>query len=385
MFEQLKQVEHTPAYVYNEEGLRKRCELINARYKKAGVKQLFPLKCNSFTGALQIINEYVDGFAASSLYEVRLARDIAGAGKPVHVTTPGLRYDEFDEIQKYADGASFNSISQWLKNKPKMRKGFSAGLRINPKISFVDDERYDPCRRASKLGVPVEHLMQASRDELEGISGFHIHVNCDSSQLDYIDETVQSLCEQVPDFIKASRWANLGGGHHITEQTNTKPLEAAVERLKSINPSIEVSVEPGAALVATNCHLVAAVTDMFEVDGTKVAVLDTSVNHMPEVFEYQYKPDIVEESETGAHAYSLVGSTCLAGDSFGVYRFEAPLEVGSRVIFENTGAYTHVKAHMFNGVNMPSIYVHNFQTGLLLRKQYSYDDFLNHQGGLLSR
>jgi carboxynorspermidine decarboxylase len=58
---------------------------------------------------------------------------------------------------------------------------------------------------------------------------------------------------------------------------------------------------------------------------------------MPEVFEYQYKPEVAQESEEGKYSYILAGATCLAGDVFGEYRFDTPLKIGSRIVFEKHG------------------------------------------------
>ena len=106
-----------------------------------------------------------------------------------------------------------------------------------------------------------------------------------------------------------------------------------------------------------------------------VAVLDTTVNHMPEVFEYGYEPDVEGHSACGRFTYILAGCTCLAGDVFGEYAFHTPLDIGSRVVFTEMGAYTTVKAHMFNGVNLPSVYALRDDGLLELRRAYEYQDF----------
>ena len=69
-----------------------------------------------------------------------------------------------------------------------------------------------------------------------------------------------------------------------------------------------------------------------------------------------------------------------AGDLFGEYAFYERLEVGSRVVFPNVGAYSLVKAHMFNGVNLPSIYALTEQNELILIKQFTYEDFASRVG-----
>ena len=61
-----------------------------------------------------------------------------------------------------------------------------------------------------------------------------------------------------------------------------------------------------------------------------IAVLDTTINHAPEVFDYQLQPDDVGHDLAHRHPYLLAGATCLAGDLFGEYRSVRPLQIGSR-------------------------------------------------------
>ena len=140
-------------------------------------------------------------------------------------------------------------------------------------------------------------------------------------------------------------------------------------------------MEPGAAVVRKCGSLVASVVDLFESDEHEVAVLDTSVNHMPEVFEYQFQPDVLGHREGAAHHYLLVGSTCLAGDLFGEYQFDEPLRIGSRLVFCDMGSYTLVKAHCFNGIPLPNVYSIGSSGMHTLQQTFSYNDFKLRQGG----
>ena len=101
---------------------------------------------------------------------------------------------------------------------------------------------------------------------------------------------------------------------------------------------------------------------------------------MPEVFEYQYAPDVLGHRDDAPHRYILAGCSCLAGDVFGEYAFEEELGVGSRVVFENVGAYTTVKWHTFNGINLPTIYALTEQGELELKKQFTYEDYASRWG-----
>jgi carboxynorspermidine decarboxylase len=143
---------------------------------------------------------------------------------------------------------------------------------------------------------------------------------------------------------------------------------------------VEVFLEPGAGIVNAAGYLIASIIDVFTSDGKSIAVLDSTVNHLPEVFEYQFEPDVVEHIDDAAHEYILVGCSCLAGDIFGEYSFNEPLEVGTRLTFKNVGAYSLAKAHMFNGINLPSIYMMGESGSPKLLKEFTFDDFASRCG-----
>jgi carboxynorspermidine decarboxylase len=170
------------------------------------------------------------------------------------------------------------------------------------------------------------------------------------------------------------QWVNLGGGYLLDETDSLEPLCETIRFLRS-RYGLEVFVEPGAALARAAGQIVSTVLDVFESGGKKVAVLDTTVNHMPEVFEYGFEPDVLGHDDGADHEYLLAGCTCLAGDLFGLYQFHEPLEAGSQVVFNNAGAYTLPKAHMFNGVNLPTIYAVSESGDLVLKKRFTYAEY----------
>jgi carboxynorspermidine decarboxylase len=188
------------------------------------------------------------------------------------------------------------------------------------------------------------------------------------------------IVEALPDLLASAKWVNLGGGYLFDEARNLESLWRAVEILK-YQYHCNVFFEPGAGLVRKTAFLVATVVDLFRSGGRDVAVLDSTVNHWPEVFEYQFEPDVVGHVEGGSYEYVLAGSSCLAGDLFGEYSFAAPLGVGSRIVFANAGAYSLVKAHYFNGINLPTMYTLTEGGELILKKRFTYEDFLTRCGG----
>ena len=371
----------TPAFVYDEGAILK---AINNALRLIGkrCKLLFPLKSLAITDALSLIATEVDGFSASSLFEAKLARTVLGNQKLVHITTPGFRPDEIPIISELCDYISFNSLSQWERYHKKVSSKTSCGLRINPELAFIKDDRYNPCRKDSKLGVPICKLSEISNDgykPLHEVNGLHFHTNCESTDFGQLFQTVLHIDAYLPRLLGQVGWVNLGGGYLFEEGQNCDKLIEAIALLRD-KYDVEVFIEPGKAIVGGAGYIVSSVIDMFENDGQTIAILDTSVNHMPEVFEYGYRPAVMQESRNGKYMYTLAGATCLAGDLFGEYRFDEPLEIGSRITFLDMGSYTLVKAHMFNGVNLPTIYAWTQDGKLELKKQFDYEDYKSRWG-----
>ena len=371
----LKNIE-TPAFIYDEVEIERLLDLGNRVREQSSCKVLFSLKPFSFYDALAKMAPRLDGFAVSSLFEARLASQIIGSGS-VHITTPGIRSDETADIGTICNFISFNSLPQWDMYHEELKIHLSCGLRVNPQLSFVDDQRYDPCRPYSKLGVPLADLVTvATRDpeRLSGVEGIHVHSNCESTNFTELLATVTHLHDYLGNLLQRVKWINLGGGYLLDDSEDLTPFYEAVEFLRA-NYGLQVFIEPGSAFIQSAGYIVSTVLDVYQSGDAKIAVLDTTVNHMPEVFEYGYEPDVIGHDDDAAFEYILAGCTCLAGDVFGVYGFDRPLKVGGRIIFYNVGAYTLSKAHMFNGVNLPAIYALTEAGDLVLKQRFTYADF----------
>ncbi len=345
----------TPSFVCHVDDLKCTAARIREAARNADCTLLYSVKANALPGVLSAITPFIDGFGVSSLAEARAARTALGDSGRLHLCTVAVPPPDAQELADICDYVTFNSLSQLQRWGPTFTGRASIGLRVNPGHSFLDDHRYDPCRPHTKLGVPLDDLA-ASADRIAPlIDGLHIHSNCDSTNLGELLETIQVLDSRLGHVLSQVKWVNLGGGYLFDEGANLDPLREAASLLRDRHGA-EVIIEPGAAFVRDSGFLVTSVLDLFESDGKEVAVLDTTVNHMPEVFEYQFRPDVLGHRDTGAHEYVLAGMSCLAGDIFGDYRFDDPLEFGSRIIFSNAGAYTIVKANTFNGIPLPTIY-----------------------------
>ena len=364
----------TPALIYDERKLHYLMDCVLEAQQRSGCRLLYAVKAAAFSDVLEFLNARIDGFAVSSLFEARLIRNLFAEAE-IHFTAPGIRSDQASELSELCDFVSLNSGTQVERLGIAFGRRSSIGIRINTRISSVDDHRYDPCKVSSKLGIPIEEVtdvLACSPVELEGL---HFHTNADSTDFGELLANVEALVSAIPNS-RSFKWVNLGGGY-LFEDAPLEPLVHAADLIRS-RLGAEVFVEPGAGLVRSAGFLIATVLDIFKVDGSRVVVLDTTVNHMPEVFEFSYKPDVIGQVEAGSFECILAGSTCLSGDIFGTFRFADPLEIGSRVVFEEAGAYTLAKAHRFNGVNLPEIGLLTEDGRYISRKVYSYLDFTSY-------
>ncbi len=371
---QLKQeLPSTPAFVLDRRSVRAGFRQLQALKDESGCKVLYSIKSLPLSVVLQWGKPYLDGFSVSSLFEARLADEILAGQGSLHLTTPGLQAAQMPDLSRLCQFISFNSLSQYRSLASHLDKRCSAGIRVNPKLSLAGDCRYDPCRRHSKLGAGLHELNRKSLPA--AIEGIHFHTVFACKSFAPLLQTVQYIQDRLSELWPDLKWLNLGGGYLFNEIEDKSGFIRLVKRLRQ-ELNLEIYIEPGNALINAAGYLVASVIDVFSSDGKDIAVLDTSVNHNPEVFEYQIRPQLCEHTDTGGHRTILAGCTCLAGDLFGEYRFKNRLRPGDRLVFSQVGAYSLVKANRFNGHNLPDIY--SYETGRFdLLKQYTYQDYRN--------
>ena len=273
----------TPAFVIDESSIIRALRGAARLRDEQGFKLLYALKPLTLEFVLELMKPWVDGFATSSLFESRLARDVLGEQGIVHVTTPGFRPADMPELNQICDTAALNSLSQLRRFASLFEGSDRLGLRINPQLSLVDDPRYDPCRPGSKLGVPLDRLQDAwqRRPELfDPVRGLQFHTNCDSHRFEPLYRTVVHLHEKLADLLSRLRWINLGGGYLFDAKDQTDYLARSVRFLMDQH-GLDVYIEPGAALVRQAGFIVASVIDLFKSGRKSIAVLDTTVNHVP--------------------------------------------------------------------------------------------------------
>ena len=362
----------SPCYVLEESRLIYNLETLTKVQKEGNVKIICALKGFSFWKTFPLVSQYLSGATASSLNELLLASQ--KMGKEVHVCAPAYRTDEIECILNHATHITFNSFSQWnLFKNQTLKKKVSAGIRINPEFSTVDVDLYNPAGRYSRLGVTKAEFKP---ELLDGIEGLHFHALCEQNA-DALEAVLQKVEENFGEWIPKMKWVNFGGGHHITRMDyDIQKLVCILKKFHQKYPGVEIIMEPGEAIGWQTGELVSSVLDIVhnEID---IAILDVSVSaHMPDCLEMPYRPAVLGGDMIGIkpYKYRLAGNSCLAGDIAGDYSFDAPLKVGSRIVFLDMIHYTMVKTTFFNGVKHPSIGIWK-DNKFHLAREFGYEAF----------
>lgn len=327
----------TPYYLIDKAKLLRNMEIIANLRERSGAKALLALKCFATWSVFDLMSQYMDGTTSSSLYEVKLGREKFGG--ETHAYSVAYADDEIDEVLEQADKIIFNSAGQLARfGERAVARNVVRGLRVNPGISSSDFTLADPARPFSRLGEWENERIEAV---IGDVSGFMIHNNCENTDFGLFDSLLSQVEERFGHFLQRLDWVSLGGGIHFTGEGY--PLDALADRLKAFSDrfGVQVYLEPGEAAITKSTTLEVSVLDTLY-NGKHLAIVDSSVEaHMLDLLIYRLSAKM--KPNTGSHQFMVCGKSCLAGDIFGEFSFEAPLKVGDRLSIEDAAGYTMVK------------------------------------------
>ena len=364
----------TPVYVVDELALRRNLEILSGVQRRTGCHILLAQKAFSLFYAYPLIGRYLAGTTASGLFEARLAHEEM-PGRENHVYSPAYTPAEMAELVAICDHISFNSLAQLEAHRPLWQGSrASVGLRVNPEHSTQEGHAiYDPCAPGSRLGI---RRCDMPAQLPNGVEGLHFHTLCEQDAAPLV-ETFAAFEQAFGEYLPQLRWLNLGGGHHITRPGyDLAALEGLILSIRE-KYGLEVYLEPGEAIALNAGTLITTVLDIVPGE-TPVLILDASAAcHMPDVLEMPYRPPLHGAGLPGEKPYTcrLAARTCLAGDVIGDYSFDAPPQVGDRLVFGDMAIYTMVKNNTFNGMPLPDIAWRDAEGGCRVIRRFGYEDF----------
>lgn len=371
-----------PAYILEEEKLRKNLTLISTVAKEAGVEIILAFKAFALWKTFPIFREYINATTASSLNEVYLAYKEFGVS--AHTYSPAYSEYEFDDIARMSSHITFNSMAQYERFHTRahyINKDLHIGLRINPQYSEIDTALYNPCAPGTRFGIRNTTLPQILPQD---ISGFHCHCHCESGA-DVFERSLAHIEEKFSPWFKQIKWINFGGGHLMTRKGyDINLLIKTLRGFRKRYPWLKVILEPGSAFAWQTGPLVAHVIDITEDADIKTVILDVSFTcHMPDCLEMPYWPKVCGaqctegEYKHAQYSYRLGGNSCLSGDWMQSWQFDHELQIGETIIFEDMLHYTTVKTNSFNGISHPDIALLHIDGSLEYLRKFTYEDYRN--------
>ena len=360
----------TPYYLIYESKLLKNLKIIERIKKSSGAKFVLALKCFSTWGVFPLLSKYLDGTTSSSLYEARLGYE--KFKKEVHAYSVAYSPDEIKQVKRYADKIIFNSVSQLIMFS-RHTGNAEIGLRINPGVSFSCFDLANPARRYSRLGVTNKNALLKIAPLLDGVM---FHFNCENNNFENFSSNIDFISRKYGDLLRRLKWVSFGGGIYVTKQGY--PVDKFCKKIKEFSGrfSVQVYFEPGEAVITQSAELVTKILDIVH-NGIDVAIVDSSVEaHMLDLLTYRLSAKIKSE-DNGRFKYQIAGRSCLAGDVFGTYRFNARLKIGDILRINDAAGYTMVKKNWFNGLTMPSIVVKRLNGTIDVIRNFEYKDFVS--------
>ena len=370
----------TPCYVIDEAKIEENCKILKAVMDETGSKILLAQKAFSGFYFYPLIGEYLAGATASGLFEAKLGAE--EMKKENHIFSPAYKDEDMEEITGICDHIIFNSVNQLKKYKKYcVDKGVSIGIRINPEFSTQEGhEIYDPCASGSRLGITLDTLENAIKEEsslLDGVDGLHFHTLCEQGA-EPLRDTLEVVYKNFGKYLKTMKWLNFGGGHHITrEDYNRELLIKCIKEAKALF-DVEVYLEPGEAVALNAGYSVTTILDKTVSGDITNLILDISAAcHMPDVIEMPYRPPLFTSGEANEkkYTYRLGSCTCLAGDIIGDFSFDDEKNIGDMLIFGDMAIYSFVKNNTFNGMPLPDLAVLKKDGKVENIKSFGYGDF----------
>lgn len=371
LFEKLNELP-SPCHVIDIDKVKRNINTLELLREKTNLILLFAIKGFSNPEILKYFISRFDGISASGLWEARLGKELFGL--PIHTFSPAYQAKNFSSICCCSDYIIFNSINQWERfGKIALSQNISCGVRINPEYSEVEKYAINPCHYASRFGV---HPCDLKKINISQIEGLHFHTMCEQYSKTFLN-TLDIIEKDFAQYLHQVKWLNIGGGQFFCD--TEYQLQDAICAINKIHSKYDLKIiaEPCETIMSETGYFIATVTDIVY-NNMYTAILDASaICHLPDIVYSPYRCNVLNAAVANEkkHTYRLAGSTCYAGDIFGDYSFDLPLEVGTKLVFLDTAPYSMVKSNIFNGVPLPA-YV-SLKNGdiFTIEKQYDYNVF----------
>lgn len=374
----------TPLYVYSKRQIIDNFQSFNATLKASGKEHYvsYAVKANSNMELLRLLAE--EGSGADVVSAGELLAALAAGFSPDKITFDGPgKTDEEIELALRAGIHAFNvesteelSVINALAEKLGVRAKVS--IRVNPDVNARSHPYISTGLKENKFGIDLEHAREpfvyaAGHPALE-VVGIHVHIGSQITSLDPFIKAARSIVK----FVNALRvktgivleHLNFGGGQGIhyrnvvrhpllppdEQGDESEYVPSLSEFVGAVLPildqtGLKIIFEPGRAIVANACALVAKVLYTKSNSVKNFVITDTGMTELIRPCLYDAYHQVVPlrlHPKRGTIYADVVGPICETSDFLAQNRQLRELGRGDRIAVLCAGAYGYTLASNYN-------------------------------------
>jgi diaminopimelate decarboxylase len=384
----------TPAYVFDEDGLRDRArEYVSAfTGRHPGSRVCFAVKAFPSASIIQVLAQ--EGLGCDIVGAGELQMALAAGTDPAKIVMHGNAKSDGDILAALqarigyivVDGFDdIDRISRLARTRTPVL------LRASPGIESATHAALATGGAGSKFGVPIEQVPEAIRrmraDPMIDLQGLHAHIGSQILDLEQFEEEVAALASLgefgVYDFGGGLGVRYLPGDVAPGIDEYAAVLVAAARR--HLGDGIEILVEPGRSLVAPVGVSLYRVLTKKRAGKLHVAVDGGMGDNLEySLYKQRFTPLVVGRWGEESVIADLVGRHCESGDVLTPDVALANPQLGDLVVVPVTGAYCFTLANNYNGALRPPVVLCASGTARLAVRRETPEDLMAREVGLAS-
>lgn len=383
----------TPVYVYSAARAREAYRALDEAFAGAPHSIHYALKAHSTLAFLRLLRACGAGADANSGGEIEVARRAGFEPGQIVFTGVGKTRDELTRAVALGVRAinveSAGEADRIAEIAAAHGRRARVAVRVNPDITPHTHAHISTGQRATKFGIPAEHVPGLFRDlaARPGLLPVGVHVHLGSQLLDVTP--LAQASKALADIVRGVRAAgvalehlDIGGGLGIAYDGGDAPTARAYA--EAVLPGLREAgahliLEPGRYIAAPAGALVGRVADVKAYAGApRFVVLDTGMTELirPMLYGAFHRIEAVVPRPGPQHPCEIVGPLCETSDTLGHQRLLGPVAVGDAVVIFDAGAYGSVMASNYNRRPMAAEVLVESGGWRVVRRRQTIDDLL---------
>ena len=380
----------TPLYVYSKATLTRNMHAFEDSLN--GKKHLvcFAVKACSNLAVINVMAKLGAGFDIVSEGELR--RVIAAGGDPKKVVYSGVGKSESEIEFALSQGInclnieSEEEIDTVIKVAKKLNVVAPVALRVNPGVDAKTHPYISTGLKNNKFGVSEEIAFELyqkmAKESCLKISGIDCHIGSQMTSgmpiIEATDKIIALYNKLLAVGIKVDH-IDMGGGLGVTYDNETPPTPSEycapiLERLKDLD--VAIYIEPGRAMVANACVLLAKVQYQKDNGDKHFVITDTGMNDMirPALYgSWMTILNAVKHEDGETVLCDVVGPICESDDFLGKDR-KLNVKNGDILAVRGAGAYGSSMSSTYNTRRLPCEIMVDGDKSYVIKKRQTYED-----------